>query len=86
MGLSFREPLEEARRKAANVCRDLSGIIQNTPKQGHSLFLQSVLRSTILYAAHIWAKKVKAYRRGITKLSCVLRVISNFRTISEGPS
>lgn len=87
--LSFKEHLNHASARAAELGRALSRIMLNTrgPRQARRRLHMEVLKATMLYGAQIWAKatETKSYRRGLesTYRLGALRVCCGFRTVSD---
>ncbi|XP_070144868.1 uncharacterized protein [Drosophila kikkawai] len=87
--LNFKSHLEYAAAKASKATAAISRMMANTrgPKQHSRRLIATVVTSTILYAAPIWAEAMRtvsysrqcksAYRR------CALRISSCFCTVSE---
>lgn len=87
--LSFKQHVEHASNKAANVAVALSRLMPNVggPRQKRRTLLASVITSVMTYAIAIWseAMKIEEYRKkaaAVCRLSA-LRVSCAFRTVSE---
>lgn len=86
--INFKEHIKYACKKASIAHRSLSRMMRNIggPRSSSRKLLASVVNSTLLYGAQIWANalKVQATRRrmlSIHRLSA-LRVASAYRTVS----
>jgi len=88
-GLSFKTHLSYAAAKASRSTAAISRIMANTrgPKQHSRRIIATVVTSTILYAAPIWAEAMKtaSYSRQCKAVyrRCALRITRNFCTVSE---
>jgi len=87
--LSFKTHLSYAVAKASRSTAAISRMVANTrgPKQHSRRIIATVVTSTILYAAPIWAEAMKtaSYGRQCKAVyrRCALRITSSFCTVSE---
>lgn len=87
--LRFATHLEKTAAKAATTAQQLARLMPNIggPKTNRRKLMLSVVHSTLLYAAPIWAEKLhtQTYRKRITCVQrrCALRVAAAYRTVSE---
>ncbi|KAH8304814.1 hypothetical protein KR059_009908 [Drosophila kikkawai] len=87
--LNFKSHLEYTAAKASKATAAISRMMANTrgPKQHSRRLIATVVTSTILYAAPIWAETMRtaSYSRQCKSVyrRCALRISSCFCTVSE---